>query len=77
MLAYFIDKPSVKLIGVEPAGLGLDSREHGVPMHVGTQGIFFGMKSLLMQDSHGNIEESYSISAGLDFPSVGSEHAHL
>ena len=77
MFADFIDEPSVKLIGVEPAGLGLNSGEHGAPMHVGTQGIFFGMKSLLMQDTHGNIEESYSISAGLDFPSVGPEHAHL
>lgn len=75
--AHFIDEPSVKLIGVEPAGHGVDSGEHGAPMHVGNKGIFFGMKSLLMQDTHGNIKESYSVSAGLDFPSVGPEHAHL
>ena len=77
IFAHFIDEPSVKLIGVEPAGLGVESGEHGAPMHVGNKGIFFGMKSLLMQDTHGNIEESYSVSAGLDFPSVGPEHAHL
>ena len=75
--AHFIDEPSVKLIGVEPAGHGVDTGEHGAPMHEGNKGIFFGMKSLLMQDTHGNIEESYSVSAGLDFPSVGPEHAYL
>ena len=75
--AHFIDEPSVKLIGVEPAGHGVETGEHGAPMFVGNTGIFLGMKSLLMQDTHGNIEESYSVSAGLDFPSVGPEHAHL
>ena len=75
--ADFIDDETVKLIGVEPAGHGVETGEHGAPMHVGKEGIFFGMKSLLMQDQHGNIEESYSVSAGLDFPSVGPEHAYL
>jgi tryptophan synthase beta chain len=50
---------------------------HGAPLKHGKTGIFFGMKAPLMQDSEGQIEESYSISAGLDFPSVGPQHAHL
>lgn len=77
MFADFIDEPNVELIGVEPAGKGLDSGQHGAPLKHGETGIFFGMKSPLMQDEHGQVQESYSISAGLDFPSVGPEHAHL
>ena len=50
---------------------------HGAPLHHGKTGIFFGMKAPLMQDEDGQIEESYSISAGLDFPSVGPQHAYL
>ena len=50
---------------------------HGAPLKHGKLGIFFGMKAPLMQDEHGQVEESYSISAGLDFPSVGPQHAHL
>lgn len=73
----FIDEERVGLIGVEPAGLGIDTAHHGAPLRHGKLGIFFGMKSPLMQDQHGQIEESYSISAGLDFPSVGPQHAHL
>ncbi|MGY3928009.1 tryptophan synthase subunit beta [Aeromonas simiae] len=77
MFADFIDKPSVRLIGVEPGGHGIESGEHGAPLGYGTQGVFFGMHSYLMQDDQGQIQESYSISAGLDFPSVGPQHAHL
>ena len=77
IFAEFLQNSSVKLIGVEPAGKGLNTNKHGAPMFKGKEGIFFGMKSLLMQDTYGNIEESYSISAGLDFPSVGPEHAYL
>ncbi|MGX9462818.1 tryptophan synthase subunit beta [Shewanella sp. A14] len=77
MFADFIDEPSVALIGVEPAGKGIDTPMHGAPLKHGKTGIFFGMKSPLMQDSAGQIEESYSISAGLDFPSVGPQHAYL
>lgn len=77
MFADFINEPSVKLIGVEPAGLGIDSGQHGAPLKHGRVGIYFGMKSPMMQDNEGQIEESYSISAGLDFPSVGPQHAHL
>ncbi len=77
LFADFINEPKVQLIGVEPAGLGIDTPHHGAPLTHGKVGIFFGMKAPLMQDSHGQIEESYSISAGLDFPSVGPQHAHL
>ncbi|NRB22437.1 tryptophan synthase subunit beta [Shewanella sp.] len=77
MFADFIDEESVQLIGVEPAGLGLHTSMHGAPLKHGKTGIFFGMKAPLMQDSEGQIQESYSISAGLDFPSVGPQHAHL
>ncbi|VFS50447.1 Tryptophan synthase beta chain [Budvicia aquatica] len=77
MFADFIEEQSVRLIGVEPAGLGIESGQHGAPLKHGRVGIYFGMKSPMMQTSEGQIEESYSISAGLDFPSVGPQHAHL
>ncbi|MCD9473514.1 tryptophan synthase subunit beta [Photobacterium phosphoreum] len=77
MFADFIEENNVRLIGVEPAGKGLDTDMHGAPLKHGKLGIFFGMKAPLMQDEHGQVEESYSISAGLDFPSVGPQHAHL
>lgn len=77
MFADFIDNPEVGLIGVEPAGKGLDTNMHGAPLKHGKLGIFFGMKAPLMQDEHGQVEESYSVSAGLDFPSVGPQHAYL
>ena len=73
----FIEDPSVELIGVEPGGHGIHTGEHGCPISYGSKGIFFGMHSLMMQDKHGQVKESYSISAGLDFPSVGPQHAHL
>ncbi|HHE6469166.1 TPA: tryptophan synthase subunit beta [Providencia rettgeri] len=77
LFASFIPEENVKLIGVEPAGLGIESGQHGAPLKHGRIGIYFGMKSPMMQTSEGQIEESYSISAGLDFPSVGPQHAHL
>lgn len=77
MFADFIENENVALIGVEPAGLGIDTDKHGAPLKHGKLGIFFGMKAPLMQNKHGQINESYSISAGLDFPSVGPQHAHL
>nr|WED68738.1 tryptophan synthase subunit beta [Pectobacterium colocasium] len=77
MFADFIDDTSVRLIGIEPGGLGIESGQHGAPLKHGRLGIYFGMKSPMMQTSDGQIEESYSISAGLDFPSVGPQHAYL
>ncbi|GAC33137.1 tryptophan synthase subunit beta [Paraglaciecola polaris] len=77
MFADFIDEPSVKLIGVEPAGKGLHTTEHGAAIGKGTKGILHGAYSYIMQDEDGQIEESYSVSAGLDYPAVGPQHAHL
>ena len=77
LFASFIPEEQVNLIGVEPAGLGIESGQHGAPLKHGRVGIYFGMKSPMMQTDEGQIEESYSISAGLDFPSVGPQHAHL
>lgn len=77
MFAEFIDEPSVELVGVEPAGLGLDSGQHGAPIYAGNVGILHGARSYLMRTSDGQVEESYSISAGLDYPGVGPQHAHL
>ncbi|WP_074012838.1 tryptophan synthase subunit beta [Candidatus Sodalis sp. SoCistrobi] len=77
MFADFIDEPSVRLIGVEPGGLGIETGQHGASLKHGRTGIYFGMKSPMMQSAEGQIEESYSISAGLDFPSVGPQHAYL
>lgn len=77
LFTAFKSEQNVRLIGVEPAGLGIDSGAHGAPLKHGRLGIYFGMKSHLMQTDEGQIKESYSISAGLDFPSVGPEHAYL
>lgn len=77
MFNDFIDEKNVRLIGIEPAGHGIATGEHGAPLKHGTVGIYFGMKAPLMQTRDGQIEESYSISAGLDFPSVGPQHAYL
>ncbi len=77
MFADFIDDSDVALIGVEPAGLGIETGQHGAPLKHGRVGIYFGMRSPMMQTADGQIEESYSLSAGLDFPSVGPQHAHL
>ncbi|WP_386686608.1 tryptophan synthase subunit beta [Lonepinella sp. MS14437] len=77
MFADFIKESNVRLIGIEPAGKGIETGEHGAPLGHGKPGIYFGMKSPIMQTEDGQIEESYSISAGLDFPSVGPQHAYL
>lgn len=73
----FIEEKGVKLIGVEPGGKGIETGVHGASLKYGTKGIYLGMKSSLMQSEEGQILESYSISAGLDFPSVGPEHVYL
>lgn len=77
MFTEFIPDAAVRLIGVEPAGKGIESGQHGASLKHGTPGIYFGMKSHLMQSDEGQIKGSYSISAGLDFPSVGPQHVHL
>ena len=77
MFAEFIDDPRVELIGVEPAGEGLDTSRHGAPINKGLVGILHGARSYLMRTSEGQVEESFSVSAGLDYPGVGPEHAWL
>jgi tryptophan synthase beta chain len=77
MFADFIDEPSVRLIGVEPAGKGVHTKEHGAAIGKGTKGVLHGAYSYIMQDNDGQIEESYSVSAGLDYPAVGPQHAYL
>ncbi len=77
MFAEFIDEKDVKLIGVEAAGLGIDTGKHASAMALGEPGVLHGMKSYLLQDTNGNIKLAHSISAGLDYPGVGPEHAYL
>lgn len=77
MFAEFIDEPDVELIGVEAAGKGVDTEEHAASMAGGQVGILHGMKSYLLQDEDGNVQIAHSISAGLDYPGVGPEHAYL
>ena len=77
MFAEFINDPGVELVGVEPAGEGLDTPRHGAPINKGLVGILHGARSYLMRTSEGQVEESFSVSAGLDYPGVGPEHAWL
>ena len=77
MFTDFVKEDGVRLIGVEPGGKGTDTNEHGAALEVGTTGILHGAHTYIMQTSDGQIEESYSVSAGLDYPAVGPEHAHL
>ncbi|KFI68769.1 tryptophan synthase subunit beta [Bifidobacterium magnum] len=73
----FIDDPSVRLIGCEAAGRGIDTFETAATINTGSLGIFHGMKSYFCQDEYGQIAPVYSISAGLDYPGIGPEHAWL
>lgn len=77
MFAEFIDDESVALTGVEPAGEGLGTARHGAPINKGLVGILHGARSYLMRTAEGQVEESFSVSAGLDYPGVGPEHAWL
>ena len=73
----FIEDKEVQLIGCEAAGLGIDTEKHAATIARGTEGVFHGMKSLFCQDEYGQIAPVYSISAGLDYPGIGPEHANL
>ncbi len=73
----FIGDKSVRLVGAEAAGRGVDSPDNAATMANGSLGIFHGMKSLFLQDEYGQIAPVYSISAGLDYPGIGPEHAYL
>ncbi len=77
MFAEFIEEPQVKLIGVEAAGKGIETGEHASAMALGEPGVLHGMRSYLLQDEDGNVQLAHSISAGLDYPGVGPEHAYL
>ena len=74
---HFIGDENVRLIGCEAAGRGIDSKDTAATMATGKLGIFHGMKSIFCQDDHGQIAPVYSISAGLDYPGIGPEHAYL
>ena len=73
----YITDEKVRLIGVEAGGAGLDSGKHAAPLSAGTPGILHGNRTYLMQDKNGQIMETHSISAGLDYPGVGPEHSFL
>lgn len=73
----FINDEGVQLIGCEAAGRGIDTDKHAATIAKGSEGVFHGMKSLFCQDEYGQIAPVYSISAGLDYPGIGPEHAHL
>lgn len=74
---HFIKEPGVKLIGCEAAGRGIDTFETAATVNTGRMGVFHGMKSYFCQDEYGQIAPVYSISAGLDYPGIGPEHAYL
>jgi tryptophan synthase beta subunit len=77
MFAEFIEDSEVKLIGVEAGGLGVETGKHASAMALGQMGVLHGMRTYLLQDDNGNIKLAHSISAGLDYPGVGPEHAYL
>ena len=77
MFAEFIEEKDVELIGVEAAGFGIETGKHASAFSVGKAGVLHGMRSYLLQDEDGNVQIASSISAGLDYPGVGPEHAFL
>ncbi|XOV90815.1 MAG: tryptophan synthase subunit beta [Pseudomonadota bacterium] len=77
MFYPFLEDSGVRLIGVEPAGLGLETGQHAAPLSKGGIGVLHGNRTYLMQDEHGQILDTHSVSAGLDYPGVGPEHAFL
>ena len=74
---FLDDGDRVQLTGVEAGGKGIESKKHGATLSHGKRGIFHGAFSYVLQDDYGQIEEAHSISAGLDYPGVGPEHAYL
>jgi tryptophan synthase beta chain len=77
IFAPFLDDKEVKLIGVEAAGKGIETGQHAAALVAGRVGVLHGSKSYILQDKYGQIQEAYSISAGLDYPGVGPEHSYL
>ena len=77
MFSNFIDDPTVRLIGIEPAGLGLETGKHAAPLTAGAPGVVHGFRCYVMADEKGQPLATHSISAGLDYPGVGPEHSYL
>jgi tryptophan synthase beta chain len=77
LFADFVDEESVELVGVEAAGHGMHTDHHGATLQKGKPGILHGSRSLVLQDDDGQIQASHAVAAGLDYPGVGPEHAHL
>ena len=77
MFTDFVKDKDVDLFGIEGAGLGIETGKHAAAIYNDTVGVMHGMKSYIMQDENGNIKDAYSISAGLDYPGIGPEHAYL
>jgi len=73
----FVDDEDVKMYGVEAAGYGIESGKHAASICAGAEGVFHGMQTYVLQDEHGQIQNTHSISAGLDYPGVGPEHSFL
>ena len=73
----FVKNKEVEIFGIEGAGLGIESGKHAAAMQNNTVGVMHGMKTYIMQDEQGKIKDAYSISAGLDYPGIGPEHAYL
>ena len=73
----FLKDTSVRLLGVEAAGFGVETGKHAASISAGAPGVLHGNKTYLLQDDDGQIQHAHSISAGLDYPGVGPEHAHL
>ena len=77
LFAGFLDDPGVRLVGVEAGGRGIETGEHAASINGGRLGVLHGSKTMLLQTDAGNILDTYSVSAGLDYPGVGPEHCHL
>ena len=76
MFTHFIEEPNTQCIGIEAGGLGIETEHHGASLAKGSAGALHGQMSYLLQDEDGQIQEAYSISAGLDYPGIGPEHAY-
>jgi len=77
IFSHFLDDSKVRCIGIEAGGLGIDTGKHGASLAKGSPGVLHGQMSYLLQDSEGQVAEAHSISAGLDYPGIGPEHAFL
>jgi tryptophan synthase beta chain len=77
LFSAFLDDPTVRLVGIEAAGHGVETGKHAATLTEGRPGVLHGSRSYLLQDAQGQVLEAHSISAGLDYPGVGPEHSYL